>query len=119
MEPDIVLFDEPTTGLDPVTTAVIDDVIVDLLDRLPSTAITITHDMTSAFRIADRIAMLYEGRIIALAPPDEIRRSDDPRVRQFIEGRSAGPLAGPDDPAASLAAPGAAARTTPGATSRS
>jgi phospholipid/cholesterol/gamma-HCH transport system ATP-binding protein len=105
MEPDIVLFDEPTTGLDPVTTAVIDDVIVDLLRRLPSTAITITHDMTSAFRIADRIGMLYEGRIIALAPPEELRRSPDPRVRQFIDGRgidgrSAGPLAAPGEPAA-------------------
>lgn len=98
MEPDIVLFDEPTTGLDPVTTAVIDEVIVDLLRRLPSTAITITHDMTSAFRIADRIGMLYEGRIIALAPPDEIRRSSDERVRQFIDGRSEGPLAAPGEP---------------------
>ena len=88
MEPDIVLFDEPTTGLDPVTTAVIDEVIVDLLRRLPSTAITITHDMTSAFRIADRIGMLYEGRIVALAPPEELRRLPDPRVRAFIEGRS-------------------------------
>lgn len=110
MEPDIVLFDEPTTGLDPVTTAVIDEVIVDLLRRLPSTAITITHDMTSAFRIADRIGMLYEGRIIALAPPEELRRSPDPRVRQFIDGRgidgrgidgrSAGPPASPGPPEA-------------------
>jgi phospholipid/cholesterol/gamma-HCH transport system ATP-binding protein len=96
LEPEIVLFDEPTTGLDPVTTAVIDDVIVALLDRLPSTAVTITHDMTSAFRIADRIGMLHDGKIIALAPPDEFRRLDDPRVRQFIEGRSGGPLATPD-----------------------
>ncbi|HEX2164596.1 MAG TPA: ABC transporter ATP-binding protein [Thermoanaerobaculia bacterium] len=109
MEPDIVLFDEPTTGLDPVTTAVIDEVIVDMLRRLPSTAITITHDMTSAFRIADRIGMIYEGRIIALAPPDEIRRTADPRVRQFIEGRSIGPLAAPEEPGA--AAPPSAAAT--------
>jgi phospholipid/cholesterol/gamma-HCH transport system ATP-binding protein len=106
MEPDIVLFDEPTTGLDPVTTAVIDEVIVDLLRRLPSTAITITHDMTSAFRIADRIGMLYEGRIVALAPPEEIRRSADPRVRQFIDGRSQGPLAAPGEPAPAAGARG-------------
>jgi len=92
LEPAIVLFDEPTTGLDPVTTALIDDVILELLGRLDSTAITITHDMTSAFRIADRIGMLYAGKIIALAPPDEFRRLDDPRVRQFIEGRAEGPL---------------------------
>ena len=92
LEPAIVLFDEPTTGLDPVTTALINDVILELLGRLDSTAITITHDMTSAFRIADRIGMLYAGKIIALAPPDEFRRLDDPRVRQFIEGRAEGPL---------------------------
>jgi len=91
-EPDILLFDEPTTGLDPVTTAVIDDVIVSMLERLNSTAVTITHDMISAFRIADRIGMLHDGRIIALAPPDELKQSADPRVQQFIEGRSEGPL---------------------------
>jgi phospholipid/cholesterol/gamma-HCH transport system ATP-binding protein len=96
LEPEIVLFDEPTTGLDPVTTAVIDEVILDLLDRLPSTAITITHDMISAFRIADRIGMLHDGKIIALAAPEEFRRLDDPRVRQFIDGRSAGPLTASD-----------------------
>jgi phospholipid/cholesterol/gamma-HCH transport system ATP-binding protein len=92
-EPDILLFDEPTSGLDPVTTALIDDVIVGLLDRLGSTAVTITHDMTSAFRIADRIGMLDRGRVIAIAPPDEFRRLDDPRVQQFIRGQSEGPLA--------------------------
>jgi phospholipid/cholesterol/gamma-HCH transport system ATP-binding protein len=91
-EPAILLFDEPTTGLDPVTTAVIDDVIVGLLGRLDSTAVTITHDMTSAFRIADRIGMLHEGRIIAIAPPDEFRELADPRVQQFIRGLAEGPL---------------------------
>ena len=96
LEPQIVLFDEPTTGLDPVTTAQIDEVILDLLGRLDSTAITITHDMTSAFRIADRIGMLHEGKIIALAPPEEFRRSDDPRVQQFIRGESSGPLSDDD-----------------------
>jgi len=92
LEPAIVLFDEPTTGLDPVTTAQIDDVILELLGRLDSTAVTITHDMASAFRIADRIGMLHDGKIIALAPPEEFRRLDDPRVQQFIRGDSQGPL---------------------------
>lgn len=91
-EPDILLFDEPTSGLDPVTTAQIDDVIVGLLDRLDSTAVTITHDMVSAFRIADRIGMLHDGKIVAIAPPEEFKQLDDPRVQQFIRGLAEGPL---------------------------
>ena len=91
-EPEILLFDEPTTGLDPVTTALIDEVIKDLNDRLKTTTLTITHDMESAFRIGDRIAMLYRGKIIASAPPEEFRRLEDPRVQQFIHGRAEGPL---------------------------
>jgi phospholipid/cholesterol/gamma-HCH transport system ATP-binding protein len=93
LEPRILLFDEPTTGLDPVIKAVIDEVIVDLKRELGSTTMTISHDMKSTFRIADRIGMLYQGRIIALGTPDEIRASPDPRVQQFIEGRAEGPLA--------------------------
>lgn len=92
LEPDILLFDEPTSGLDPVTTALIDDVILGMLERLDSTAITITHDMTSAFRIADRIGMIHQGKIIALAPPEELRELDDPRVQQFLRGLAEGPL---------------------------
>jgi phospholipid/cholesterol/gamma-HCH transport system ATP-binding protein len=91
-EPEILLFDEPTTGLDPVTTALIDEVILDLSNRLKTTTITITHDMESAFRIGDRIAMLNRGKIIAEAPPEEFKRLDDPRVQQFIHGRADGPL---------------------------
>jgi phospholipid/cholesterol/gamma-HCH transport system ATP-binding protein len=91
-QPEILLFDEPTTGLDPVTTALIDEVIVDLNDRLKTTTVTITHDMESAFRIGDRIAMLHRGKIIAIAPPEEFRRLEDPRVQQFIHGRAEGPL---------------------------
>jgi phospholipid/cholesterol/gamma-HCH transport system ATP-binding protein len=90
--PEILLFDEPTTGLDPVTTALIDEVIVDLNDRLKSTTVTITHDMESAFRIGDRIAMIHKGRIVASAAPAEFRRLEDPRVQQFIHGRAEGPL---------------------------
>ncbi len=92
LKPKILLFDEPTSGLDPVMTAVIDDVILDLQRTLQSTTVTITHDMTSAFRIADRLAMLHKGKVIADATPAELESSQDPRVRQFIEGRSTGPL---------------------------
>jgi phospholipid/cholesterol/gamma-HCH transport system ATP-binding protein len=90
--PEILLFDEPTTGLDPVTTALIDEVIVDLNDRLKTTTVTITHDLESAWRIGDRIAMIHRGKIIADAPPEEFRRLDDPRVQQFIHGQAEGPL---------------------------
>jgi phospholipid/cholesterol/gamma-HCH transport system ATP-binding protein len=91
-EPEILLFDEPTTGLDPVTTALIDEVIKDLNDRLKCTMVTITHDMASAFRIGDRIAMLHQGKVIAVAPPDEFRELEDPRVQQFLRGEAEGPL---------------------------
>jgi phospholipid/cholesterol/gamma-HCH transport system ATP-binding protein len=95
-QPEILLFDEPTTGLDPITTALIDEVILDLSDRLKTTTITITHDMESAFRIGDRIAMLNRGKIIADAPPEEFKRLQDPRVQQFIHGRADGPLSDED-----------------------
>ncbi|HEV7503352.1 MAG TPA: ABC transporter ATP-binding protein [Thermoanaerobaculia bacterium] len=91
-EPQILLFDEPTTGLDPITTALIDEIIIGLSDRLKTTSVTITHDMESAYRIADRIAMLHQGKIIAEAPPEEFKRLEDPRVQQFIHGRADGPL---------------------------
>ena len=92
LEPEILLFDEPTSGLDPVMTGTIDDLIVELRERLGTTTVTITHDMTSAFRIADRIGMLFGGRIIAEAPPEEFRQLPDPRVQQFIRGEASGPL---------------------------
>jgi phospholipid/cholesterol/gamma-HCH transport system ATP-binding protein len=95
--PEILLFDEPTTGLDPVTTALIDEVIVDLNDRLKTTTVTITHDLESAWRIGDRIAMIHRGKIIADAPPAEFRRLDDPRVQQFIHGEAKGPLSEEDE----------------------
>jgi phospholipid/cholesterol/gamma-HCH transport system ATP-binding protein len=94
-EPEILLFDEPTTGLDPVITALVDEVIIDLSEDLHTTTITITHDMASAFRIADRLGLLFEGKIVALAPPEEFRRLDDPRVQQFIHGEAQGPLTEP------------------------
>lgn len=91
-EPEILLFDEPTTGLDPVTAAQVGEVIIHLGQRLKTTTLTITHDMEIAFSIADRIAMLDRGKIIAEAPPEEFRHLDDARVQQFIHGRAQGPL---------------------------
>ncbi len=85
--PRYLLYDEPTTGLDPVTTAVIDGLILKLAGELAVTSVVVTHDMTSAYRIADRIGMLYDGRIRFLGTPDEIRVCADPVVRGFIEGR--------------------------------
>ena len=102
--PDILLFDEPTSGLDPVTAAVIEEVIIDINQRLSSTMLTITHDMQGAYRIADRIAMLHGGKIVALAPPEEFRSIPDPRVQQFLRGEAKGPLT-EDTPAAAASLP--------------
>ena len=85
--PKYLLYDEPTTGLDPVTTAVIDHLILKMDEELGVTSIVVTHDMTSAFRVADRIAMLYNGRIRYVGTPAEIQRVEDPIVKGFIEGR--------------------------------
>ena len=92
LNPKIMLYDEPTTGLDPITSDVINRLIRRLQDRLKITSIAVTHDMRSAYHIADRIAMLHEGRIHAMGTPDEIQATRDPIVRQFIEGSSDGPL---------------------------
>lgn len=86
-EPKYILYDEPTTGLDPVTTAVIDDLIIRMADELSVTGVIITHDMTSAFRVSDRIAMLHDGRIRFEGSPEEVRNTDDRVVKGFVEGR--------------------------------
>ena len=91
--PEIIFFDEPTTGLDPITGDVIDDLIVKCVRELGATALSITHDMASARKIADRIAMLYEGKIIWAGPTAKIDHSDNPYVDQFIHGRAEGPIA--------------------------
>lgn len=91
-QPGVLLFDEPNTGLDPIMTDVIDEVILELKERLDPTIVTITHHMESARKIGDRVALLFGGRLIFEAPPDEFLRSDDPAVRQFVEGRADGPL---------------------------
>jgi phospholipid/cholesterol/gamma-HCH transport system ATP-binding protein len=87
LEPKYLLYDEPTTGLDPVTVSVIDRLILRMRDELGVTSLVITHDMESAYRISDEIAMLHEGRVQAVGTPDEIRETSDPIVRGFIEGR--------------------------------
>lgn len=91
-EPEILLYDEPTTGLDPMTADAINDLIVDLRERLKVTSVAITHDMHSAYKIADSISMLYQGKIIATGTPAEIKGTDDPVVRQFITGSAVGPI---------------------------
>jgi phospholipid/cholesterol/gamma-HCH transport system ATP-binding protein len=92
MEPEIILYDEPTTGLDPIMADAINNLILEMKKKLNVTAITITHDMVSAYKIGDRIAMLYEGKIHEVGTPDEIRRSENPIVQQFITGSSEGPI---------------------------
>jgi phospholipid/cholesterol/gamma-HCH transport system ATP-binding protein len=91
-QPDIMFFDEPTTGLDPIMGAVIDDLIVDCVKRLGSTAIAITHDIASARRIGDRAAMIHRGRIIWSGPALELLESGNPAVDQFTHGRREGPI---------------------------
>ena len=91
-DPEIIFFDEPTTGLDPIMADVINELIIETTHEVGATALSITHDMASARKIANRIAMLYHGRIIWQGPVVEIDRSGDPRVDQFINGRAEGPI---------------------------
>jgi len=93
--PEIILYDEPTAGLDPIMGTAINDLILDMQKKLNVTSILVTHDMSSAFRVSNRIAMLVQGRIVKLGTPDEFRASDDARVQQFIYGESEGPLTRP------------------------
>jgi phospholipid/cholesterol/gamma-HCH transport system ATP-binding protein len=92
MDPQCVLYDEPTTGLDPITADVINKLIIKLADQLNITSVVVTHDLASAYKVADRIAMLHDGKIIFVGTPDEVRNSDNAIVRQFIEGRAEGPI---------------------------
>ncbi len=92
LQPEILLFDEPTTGLDPVISDVIAELIREMDQMLHTTTVTITHDMKVAFKIADRVAMLYGGKIVEQGTPTEFQRSSNPIVQQFIEGRAEGPL---------------------------
>ena len=90
--PEIIFFDEPTTGLDPIRADVINDLIVELVDGLGVTALTITHDMASARKIAHRVAMIYQGKIVWRGPRDRLYDSGNPYVDQFVQGRAEGPI---------------------------
>lgn len=92
LDPEIVFYDEPTAGLDPIVAGVVDKLILDLRKKLHITSVVVTHDMKSVFSIADRIAMLYEGKVVAEGTPDEIRNAKDERVQQFIMGSPEGPI---------------------------
>ena len=89
LRPRYILYDEPTSGLDPVTTAVMDELMIRARQELGATSVVVTHDLRSAYAVGDRIAFLYEGRIRAAGPAEEIRATRDPIVRQFLDGRAA------------------------------
>jgi phospholipid/cholesterol/gamma-HCH transport system ATP-binding protein len=95
MEPEYVIFDEPTTAIDPESAAMVDELIRQLSDDFGVTSIVISHDLRSIFGVADRIAMLYKGELRMDGTPDQFRRTDDPVVRQFIEGLPEGPMEEP------------------------
>ena len=90
--PEIILYDEPSTGIDPIRADSINDLILQLKREMGVTSVVITHDMVSTFKLADRIAMLYEGRIVAVGSPAEIKASPNPVVQQFVHGRATGPI---------------------------
>lgn len=92
MEPKIILYDEPTTGIDPITADAINNIIIEMRNKLKVTSIVVTHDMTAAFKVGDSVAMFYHGQIIADGSPGEIRESRHPVVKQFINGEAQGPI---------------------------
>ena len=92
MEPQILLYDEPTSEVDPITADAINNLIIELRDKLKVTSIVVTHDMSSAYKVADSIAMFYHGQVIAEGTPDEIRNTKHPVVKQFIYGEALGPI---------------------------
>ena len=92
LDPELILFDEPSAGLDPVISSVIDQLIINLTEKSKVTSIIVTHEMGSAFRIATRMAMLFQGKIVEDAPPDQFRQSTNPVVVQFLSGSTEGPI---------------------------
>lgn len=92
IKPEIILYDEPTTGVDPITADSINELIINLHDKLKVTSIVVTHDMKSAYKVGDRIAMLYQGKIIAEGSPADIEKTDHPVVHQFVNGLAKGPI---------------------------
>jgi phospholipid/cholesterol/gamma-HCH transport system ATP-binding protein len=92
MDPEFVLFDEPTTGLDPIMADAINDLIIYCTKQLHVTSIVVTHDMVSAYKVGDLISMLHDGEMIFTGAPDQVRRTTNPMVKQFVEGKAEGPL---------------------------
>jgi len=92
MDPAIILYDEPTTGLDPITGDVINQLIRAMQQRLGVTSVVVTHDLMSAYTVGDRLAMIYGGRVVFTGTPEQVRHTDNAMVRQFIEGSSVGPI---------------------------
>ena len=92
MKPEVILYDEPTTGVDPIMADAINGLIIDLHDKLEITSIVVTHDMVSAYKIGSKISMLYDGKIIQTGTPDEIKNTNNPIVKQFITGAAEGPI---------------------------
>ena len=92
MRPEIMLYDEPTTGVDPITAGAVDRLILKMRADFGITSVVVTHDINSAYRVADRIVMLLDGKVLMEGSPDLFRNTDEPRVRQFVEGRAAGPV---------------------------
>jgi phospholipid/cholesterol/gamma-HCH transport system ATP-binding protein len=91
-DPQVIVYDEPTTGLDPINSDVINDLIISMQEKLKVTSVVVTHDMTSAYKVADRIAMLYRGEIIGVGTPEEIQNTKNPVIRQFVTGSAHGPI---------------------------
>lgn len=98
IKPEVILYDEPTTGVDPITADSINELIINLHDKLKITSVVVTHDMVSAYKVADKIAMLYQGKIIAEGTPTEIQNTTHPVVHQFITGAANGPITETIDP---------------------
>jgi len=92
MDPEVIFYDEPTAGLDPIVAGVIDKLIIDLSKKLSITSVVVTHDMKSVFTIADRVAMLYDGKVLEVGKPEEIKKSGNQMVQQFISGSPDGPI---------------------------
>ncbi len=92
LDPPLLFCDEPTAGLDPIMTAVVDTLTLDLCQKLGMTAVVVTHDMVSAFRIASKMLMLYQGKVVAYGTPDEIQAMDNPILKQFVNGEADGPI---------------------------
>jgi phospholipid/cholesterol/gamma-HCH transport system ATP-binding protein len=92
MDPQIIFYDEPSAGLDPIIAAVLDKLIIDLSKKLSITSVVVTHEMKSVFRIADRIAMLHQGKVLETGTPDEIKNSSNQLIQQFIAGEPDGPV---------------------------